>query len=163
MKYLTILFILSVLTGCYSKEPEITGLEGKPLPSFKLFLEDSTTNFDMQMIPKGKPVVLLYFGPHCPYSRAQVEEIVNHIELLKDIHFYFFTTWSFRELKLFCTEYQLKKYPNIVAGVDYTNFFANYIGAEGVPYMAIYGRDKLLRKAFIGNVKSKQIKYISTK
>jgi len=152
----------TIFIGCFGKEPEKTGLEGKPLPSFKLFLADSTTYFDTKDIPSGKPVVLLYIGPHCPYSKSQIQEIVENIHSLKDIRFYVFTTWSFRELKKFYRISELNKYGNVVAGVDYTNFFADHFGAEGVPYMAIYGKDKLLRKAFIGKINSNQIKSIAT-
>jgi thiol-disulfide isomerase/thioredoxin len=162
MKSTFIYAIALVLVGCFGKEPEKTGMEGKPLPSFKLFLADSTTYFDTKDIPTGKPVVLFFFGPHCPYSKLQAEEIVNNMQSLKDVQFYFFTTWSFRELKQFYAKYELKKYPNIVAGVDYTNFFADQFSAQGVPYMAIYGKDKRLREAFIGKIKSSQIKSVAT-
>lgn len=161
MKRTFIYAIALVLVGCFGKEPEKTGLEGKPLPSFKLFLTDSTTHFDTKAIATGKPIVLFYFGPHCPYSKSQMDEIVNNMQSLKDIQFYIFTTWSFRELKQFYAKYELKKYPNIVAGVDYTNFFADYFSAVGVPYMAIYGKDKLLRESFIGKIKSSQIKSVA--
>jgi thiol-disulfide isomerase/thioredoxin len=151
------------LTGCFSKQPEKTGHEGKPLPSFKLLLLDSTTYFDTKDIPKDKPVVLFYFGPHCPYSRAQMEEIIEDINILKDIRFYFFTTWSFAEMKAFYKHYQLNKYSNIIMGQDYMNFFVEYFEAQGVPYMAIYGKDKILRKAFIGRIFGKQIKEVTEK
>jgi thiol-disulfide isomerase/thioredoxin len=161
MKSTFVYALALIFVGCFGKEPENTGLEGKSLPSFKLFLEDSTTYFDTKDIPSGKPVVLFLFGPHCPYSKSQVEEIVNNMQSLKDIQFYFFTTWSFRELKQFYKMYDLKQHPNIVAGVDYTNFFADHFSAEGVPYIAIYGKDKKLKKAFIGKIKSSQIQSVA--
>ena len=161
MKNTLILILVITLAGCFGKEPEKTGHEGKALPSFKLILQDSTTYFDTKNIPEGKPVVLFLFGPHCPYSRAQMEEILNNMQTLKNIQFYMFTTWSFSDLKKIANYYQLKKYPNIVTGIDYTNFFSHYFAADGVPYMAIYGKDKRLREAFIGKIDSKQIKSVA--
>ena len=67
MKYLSLTIIIAIFSGCYSTEPEKTGLEGKIMPSFKLLLEDSITYVDTKNIPIGKPVVLFYYGPHCPY------------------------------------------------------------------------------------------------
>jgi len=163
MKNAYFFIIIITLVGCFGKEPEKTGLEGKTLPSFKLFLADSTTYFDTKDIPSGKPVVLFYFGPHCPYSKSQMLEIINNMESLKDIRFYIFTTWSFRELKMFYSLHELKKYPNLVAGVDYTNFFANYFSAEGVPYLAIYGKDKRLKGCFVGKIDGNQIKSVASK
>lgn len=150
-----------MLAGCFGIEPEKTGMEGKPLPSFKLFLADSVTYLDTKDIPSGKPVVLLYFGPHCPYSKVVIEDIVKNMESLKDIRFYVFTTWSFKELKTFYADYGLVKFPNIIAGVDYTNFFSEYFSIDGVPYIAIYGIDKRLKEAFLGKVKSSQIRSVA--
>lgn len=161
MKNALFCLVIITLAGCFGKEPEITGHEGKSLPSFKLLLEDSATYFDTKNIPNGNPVVLFYFGPHCPYSKSQMEEIINNMESLKDVRFYVFTTWPFEQLKQFDSFYQLRKYPNIVTGIDFTNFFFNYFGAQGVPYIAIYGKDKKLRKAFIGKVNGKQIKDVA--
>lgn len=161
MRQIALLILGLYLAGCYSKQPEKTGLEGKPLPSFKLLLTDSTTYFDTKDISKGKPVALFLFGPHCPYSKAQMEEIIEDMDKLKDIHFYIFTTWPFSQMKEFYSHYQLNKYPNITMGQDYKNFFVGYFEAKGVPYMAIYGKDLKLRKAFVGKIFGSQIKEIA--
>ncbi|SRR5258708_8230062 len=158
MKKIAIIFLFAGLSGCYSKQPEKTGLEGKPLPSFNLFLADSATYFNTGSIPAGKPVVLLFFGPHCPYSRAQMEEIIEGMTILRDIRFYIFTTDQFEEMKSFYNEYRLYRYPNVTVGIDYTNFFGDYFKAKGVPYMAIYGKGKKLKEVFMGKVYGKQIK-----
>jgi hypothetical protein len=161
MRQIALLILGLYLAGCYSKQPEKTGLEGKPLPSFKLLLTDSTTYFDTKEITKGKPVALFLFGPHCPYSKAQMEEIIEDMDILKDIHFYIFTNWSFPEMKAFYSHYQVNKYPNITMGQDYKNFFVDHFEAKGVPYMAIYGKDLKLRKAFVGKIFGSQIKEIA--
>jgi thiol-disulfide isomerase/thioredoxin len=157
MKFMFLFVITICLYGCFGIEPEKTGLEGKPMPSFKILLTDSTRYFDTKDIPGGKPVVLLFIGPHCPYSKAQMAEIVEDINDLKNINFYVFTNWPLKEMKSFCNSYELKKYSNIMAGIDYSSFFPEYFGATGVPYIAIYGKDKKLNKAFKGRIFGKQI------
>jgi len=161
MNKISILILFISLSGCFGKDPQKTGLEGKPLPTFNLFLADSMTYLNTSTIPSGKPIALLYFGPNCPYSRAQIEEIINHNQSLQDIQFYVFTISSFQEMKQFYHHYQLNKYPNIKVGVDYKTFFSSYFEIPGVPFMAIYGKDRRLNKAFIGQVSSKQIKSIA--
>jgi len=155
-----IILALSVLSmfGCNNRLPSVkTGFEGKPLPEFNLLLNDSTTYINTANIPAGKPVVLFYFSPECPYCRAQMDGIIKDMTTLKDIRFYIFTSWPFPEMKAFYKHFQLNKYPNISVGVDYADFFAGHFKATGVPYMAIYQKDKKLNKAFLGNVNSKQI------
>jgi thiol-disulfide isomerase/thioredoxin len=147
-----------VLISCSDREPENTGLEGKSLPSFKLLLTDSLTYIDTKDIPKEKPIVLLFYGPHCPYSRAEMQEIIDNMNTLKDIQFCVFTNGSFADMKEFNTHYNLYKYKNILSGLDYNNFFSEYFQITGVPYIAIYGKDSKLIKAFMGKIFSKQIK-----
>jgi len=90
-----------------------------------------------------------------------MDEIIKNISSLKDIRFYVFTAWPFVEMKDFYRHYQLNKFPNVVVGLDYSNFFVDYFRAQGVPYMAIYGKDKKLKEAFVGNVYGKQIKEVA--
>lgn len=147
-----------MISGCYSREPEKTGMEGQSMPSFKILLADSSTYLDTKYIAKGKPTVLFYFGPHCPYSKAQIEEIIEDIDLLKNINFYVFTNWPFADMKKFNDTYKLNLFPNIKVGVDVNNFFADHFETPGVPYTAVYNSDKKLNSVFVGNVFGKQIK-----
>jgi len=163
MKVIASIVCITFLYGCYAKKPEQTGLEGKPLPAFNLLLTDSLTRFNTGNIPTGKPVVLFYFGPHCPYSKAQMEEIIEDMDRLKNIQFYLFTTSSFQEMKDFYEHYRLQQYQNVKVGLDYNHFFMDYYEVIGVPYMAIFGKDKRLNQAFVGEVYGKQIKKVAEK
>ena len=145
------------MVSCFGKQPENTKLRGTALPSFKLLLTDSLTYFDTKNIPTGKPVVMLYFGPRCAYSRAQTEELINNIDLLKNTNIYLLTTWPFVEMKKFYEHYKLNQYKNITVGLDYENFFHDYFKAPGVPYMAIFNKTKKLNDAFVGEIESNKV------
>src|SRR5687768_4790812 len=112
MRYLFVIFITFYLTGCFSKEPEKTGHEGQVVPSFKLLSIDSTTVIDTQTIPSGEPFVIFLFGPNCPYSKAQMEEILKNMNILKHIQFYIITNHPFNKMKEFYNHYSLGKYSN---------------------------------------------------
>lgn len=158
MKFHIALIFVSVLVGCYARVPEKTGLEGKPIPHFTMLFPDSTTYFNTEHISTNSPTVFVYFGPYCVYSRAQTQEIVDYIDKLKGIKFYFITTAGIREMNEFKKEFKLDKYSNIFVGNDYTHFFADYFEAGGVPFIAIYNNRGLLNAAFQGKVSPKQIK-----
>ncbi|WP_188316191.1 TlpA family protein disulfide reductase [Chitinophaga agrisoli] len=160
MKRSILLSLLIFLVGCYARPTEKTGLEGKPMPDFDLWLADSSTYFNTGKISSGMPTVLFYFGPHCPYSKAQMEDILSNMKMFKDVNFYIFTTTVFPEMKEFYEHYSLGKYPNIVTGIDTAIFFPTYFKAQGVPYLAIYGKDKRLKEAFVGKVSAKHIKRV---
>lgn len=161
MKQLILLLIIAMLVSCFGSEPQKTGLEGKPLPEFSMLLADSTTWLRARDIPGGKPIALFYFSPYCPYCKAQTKEIIDDMDKLKDIRFYFITSLPLSDLKPFYNEYQLQKYPNITAGVDTARVVSDYFEVAGVPYMAIYGNDKKLNKTFMGKIYSSQLKQVA--
>ncbi|SEL63439.1 hypothetical protein SAMN04488505_102726 [Chitinophaga rupis] len=159
MKFLAFLLAVWLFYGCSNnnKKPVVTGFEGKPLPTFSLLLPDSATYFNTRDIPAGKPIAMFYYSPRCPYSHQQMEEIIANIDRLKDIQFYIFTSFPFQEMKGFYNEYKIDQYSNIKMGLDSSAFFGNYYSAPGVPYMTIYGKDKKLKEAFVGEVSGGQI------
>lgn len=162
MKYvITSIYLLIVLASCSDPKPIRTGKEGTAIPIFNLLLADSITSLNTKSIPVGKPIVLFYFSPQCPYCKAQMEEIIQNISYLRDIKFYIFTSWPYSEMKKFYEHFNLNKYPNLVTGIDQNNFFETYFKAFTVPYTAIYRQDKTLNGVFVGKVSSKQIKEMS--
>ncbi|WP_205514600.1 hypothetical protein [Longitalea arenae] len=161
MKCIKYLIIGICILGCYSREPEKTGLEGKPFPSFDLLSIDSITKIKPNNIYKNEALVLFDFGPHCAYSRAQMEEIINNINILDKIQFILTTTWPYKEMKDFYAHYNLKKLRNVTIGLDYSNFVSYYFKSRGVPYTAIYGKDHKLRATYIGVIDAKLIKKIA--
>lgn len=146
-----------MLLGCYSTEPEKTGLEGKLMPSFKILQQDSTTYIDTKDIQTGKPLVLFYYGAHCPYSRAQMEEMIENMGIMKKYQFLIIARSPLGTMQKFNNHYQLGKYKNIITGIDYSGFLGEYFKITGVPFTAIYDKDKLLKSAFEGRIFVKQI------
>jgi thiol-disulfide isomerase/thioredoxin len=163
MKKLSIAFIITCIVGCFGAEPEKTGMEGKPLPGFNLLSPDSSTWINTSQAPKDKPVVLYYFSPYCPFCKAQTKEIIEDMDKLKGIQFYFITPFPFADMKMFSKEYELGKYPNISTGFDTSNAMGNYFEASAVPYLAIYGKNKKLNNTFEGKIFSSQIKKVAEK
>ncbi|NII25840.1 redoxin domain-containing protein [Pseudoflavitalea sp. X16] len=161
MKLLFQLIIISTMAGCFGADPQKTGLEGKPLPEFSLLLPDSATWFNSKNIPSGKPIAIFYFNPYCPYCKAQTTEIIEDMDKLKNIQFYFVTNYPLMDLKKFYNEYQLVKYPNITTGVDTGMVVNDYFEIAGVPYIAIYSKNKTLNKTFMGKIYSSQLKKVA--
>jgi thiol-disulfide isomerase/thioredoxin len=160
MKYITILVLASCLAGCFGRKPEKTGLEGKPMPAFNLLLMDSTTRINTSSFPSGEPIVMFFFSPYCPYCRAQTEDIIANMKSFTNIRFYMLTNLPLSQLKHYYNHYRLDKYPNIVVAQDYNSYFVNYFKVTGVPYMAIYSKDKQLKQVLIGKVGTDLIKDI---
>lgn len=151
-----------MITGCMNhRSSEKTGLEGKLLPQFNLILMDSTTILNTKDIPLGKPVVVYLFSPVCPFCKVQTKELIDNIGSLKGIHFYMLSSFPFSEVKKYYADFHLDRYENITVALDTALFYKNYIKAVGMPYLAIYGRDKHLKQARLGQMSIAKIRDIA--
>lgn len=161
MKSIILILLPIVFMGCFGKPPIVkTGLEGKPIPSFDLLLQDSVSHFNTEMIPSGKPFILYSFATWCPYCKAQTEELISEIKDFKNINIYMITTSTLSELRAFSVYFKLPQYKNIVAGIDTKFYFAGYFKTNIVPYFALYDKDKKLKQVLAG--KSSVISIIET-
>lgn len=141
--------------------PQVTGKEGHLLPSFDIVLASRELNINTKDIPNGNPIVLFYFSPYCPFCEMEMKEIENNINRLKDINFYIITSYSYGEMDAFWTKSELRNYDNIKMGVDKDSFFTKYFNTTYIPYLAIYGRDRKLKGAFLGWMNSDQMVTVS--
>jgi thiol-disulfide isomerase/thioredoxin len=159
MRYIYLLFIL-LASSCIQKSPETTGFEGKTLPSFKLLLTEGNKFIDTKDIPVGQHLVVFLYGPSCPYCRAQLSEFIKDYKNFKNTKIFLVTSFPLSEVQAFNREFSLNKYENIISTIDAKDYFQGYIKAIGVPYIAIYDKQKRLVKAFSGETNVSQIKRI---
>jgi uncharacterized membrane protein YphA (DoxX/SURF4 family) len=129
---------------------ERTGLEGKPIPSVNLLLGDSITILNTKDISAGKPIIIIELSPYCPHCKAEITDILHHIDYFKDAKIYLITAFSYKDLTALSNNFQLEKYANIQTGIDSGGAFMSYYKASVVPYTAIYDNQKKLVRAMSG-------------
>ncbi|WP_207513134.1 TlpA family protein disulfide reductase [Longitalea luteola] len=161
MKNIIQLVLISSLAGCFSSEPQKSGKEGQSMPEFSILLTDSTTWLRSAKFPNDKASIFFYFSPYCSFCKAQTKNIVENIDNLKNINFYFISYFPLSAVKEFNNEYKLSKYPNIIVGLDSANAVNDYFEIPAFPYLAIYGKNKKLKKTFIGKIYSHQLKKVA--
>jgi len=155
-----LVLLLLGLSACKHPAPlPKTGLEGYPIPSAQLLLGDSS-QFNSAQIPTGRINVLFYFRTDCPYCRAQMRDMTNHISELTNIHLYVLTLARFTDFKNFCKEFNLSNYPNITPAIDYTGSISRALQLRSVPFTAVYNPQKKLSHAFGGMVSCHQLKAV---
>ncbi|THU32923.1 redoxin domain-containing protein [Niastella caeni] len=160
--YIHIIIIICFLASCYGKEPRLnSGHEGKPIPSLNLMLTDSITNINAKDFSNGKPVVLIDISPYCPFCNAMMKDIIDENKRLTEIQFIFLSAFPIDDLKKISNKYQLTKYPNITIGRDYEGYFNKYYNSSGVPCIAIYGKNGLLKQVMMGKISTNLIKDIA--
>lgn len=138
-------------------KPQTSGKEGELLPSFSILLPDSITYLNIADIPAGRPSVLFYFNPGCPFCQAEMREVIHNIDQLGGIDFYMITPYPFSDMKEFYKQFELDRFSNIKVGFDYKQFFDPYFQTTGTPFLAIYSGHRKLTATFIGVIKFDQI------
>lgn len=156
MRHFLYLLMPFFLAGCFGVAPEKTGKEGQGLPDFNILLTDSKV-LHTRDLSAGKPIVLFYLSPYCPYCNKQTKDILGEMEEFNDVQFLFVTSYPLQEMEKFKKGYNLSKYRNITAGVDTAHFIHNYFSAKGVPYTAVYNKNKKLNKTFLGPLTVRQL------
>jgi len=128
----------------YTKYPE--------LPAFNVMLTDSNTIFNTYNIPKGAPILLVFFDPECRHCKAVTRRMLDGMDSLKDVLMYFIThIHDMQEIKQFAADHHFEKYPNIkVVGRDYEYFNIAYYGVSIVPDFVLYDANKMFIKYFEG-------------
>jgi thioredoxin-related protein len=149
-KYLP-LFLLTSLSGCfYDRHKIVTGLEGKVLPAINLTLTDSVSAFNTNAIPAGRPFIIFYYEPHCPFCEEQTKSITKNIDELKNINIYMVSYNAYGDVEEFVKRYKLKQYQNIVVIQDRNKNLNSYFQPVGMPFLAFYDSQRRLKKAFLG-------------
>ncbi|MDO6433060.1 hypothetical protein Q4E93_20800 [Flavitalea sp. BT771] len=150
--YIVILFIL--LYSCAAREKKQAGEE---LPAFDLQLIDSVTNFNTAAIPAGAPIALIYFSPDCEHCQKETKEILQHMDSLKQIRFYFISNDPLDNMREYNKKFQLYNYSNIVLGRDTKFFFPAHFKKVSPPYIVTYGPDRIKKEIFMGETPIRQI------
>jgi len=127
------------------------------VPPVKLLLADSTTVYSHEDLPKKKAVLFMLFSPECDHCRHQTDSILANINKFRDIQIVMATVLPFERLKRFYQEYELEKYPNIVAGRDYQFVLPGFFHARSLPVLGFYDRRKKLIAVSEGSMLVSQI------
>jgi len=117
-----------------------------------MLLLDSVTVLKTEEFPKGNPIILLFFGPDCPFCKKETEQLLRHQDSLNHAQIYLLAIAPFDDIKGYSEYYHLFEYKNFTVGQDYRRSFTNMFKPKVAPYIAIYDRDRHLIKAYNGSV-----------
>jgi len=152
MKKILLILILGCILSCKEKASNSrTNDKEKSLAAFNVLLMDST-KFSTINISKGRPIVLFFFGPNCPYCQKLSKDIVAHMDKFENVQIFFLSPEPFHEIKNYNVLFKLSKHPNVTVGQDYTGIFFSYFKGANIPYLVIYDKEKRYKQTIVGNV-----------
>jgi len=113
-------------------------MNSQTIPPFKMTLSNNKI-FNAADLPKGKPIVLIYFDPDCDHCQKLMAELFKKINSFKKVEMVLITFKSVTEVAAFEKKYTTNKYANMKVGTEGTLFYLkNYYKLEKMPFTILY-------------------------
>jgi thioredoxin-related protein len=123
-------------------------------------MPDSVSHYTRNDLPKSRPVLIILFDPNCDHCQHETEEILKHIDSLKNIQIVMATNADFADLKKFNQHYNLDKFKNIKAGIESKSYLATFFAIHNLPYLAMYNGHGVLLRTHEGGMKVENIQKV---
>ena len=115
-----------------------SGMSSQTIPPFKMTLSNNKI-FKAADLPKGKPIVLIYFDPDCDHCQKLMTELFKKINRFKKTEMVLITFKPITEVAAFEKKYSTTKYANMRVGTEGTLFYLkNYYKLVKMPFTALY-------------------------
>jgi thioredoxin-related protein len=113
-------------------------MNSQTIPPFKMTLSNNKI-FNATDLPKGKPLVLIYFDPDCDHCQKLMTELFKKMNSFKKAEMVLITFKQVTEVAAFEKKYTTSKYANMRVGTEGTLFFLkNYYKLVKMPFTALY-------------------------
>jgi thiol-disulfide isomerase/thioredoxin len=112
----------------------------QPMPPLKMQLPGNKV-FDISEVPKGKPIILIYFDPDCDHCQKLMGEMFKKINQFKKAEIVFATFKPVSELDSLYKKYSVLKYPNVKMGTENATYYLRlYYDVTTLPFTALYDK-----------------------
>ena len=113
-------------------------VNSQTIPPFKMTLSNNKI-FNAVDLPKGKPLVIIYFDPDCDHCQKLMTELFKKINSFKKAEMVLITFKPVTEVAEFEKKYTTSKYANMKVGTEGTLFYLrNYYKLVKMPFTALY-------------------------
>jgi thioredoxin-related protein len=112
----------------------------QPMPPLKMQLPGNKV-FDINEVPKGKPIILIYFDPDCDHCQKLMSEMFKKINQFKKAEIVLATFKPVTELDSFYKKYNVSKHPNVKMGTENVTYYLRlYYDVTTLPFTALYDK-----------------------
>jgi thiol-disulfide isomerase/thioredoxin len=124
------------------------------LPSLKVLQLDSTRISFQKLFIKNKPTVLIFFNPDCDHCQQELENIIEHINEVKNIEFICISNRPLFLIKPFAKLLKIQKIPNVKMVSIADNALFRFYGVGSFPSMVMYNKAKIATKKYVSTIVS---------
>ena len=130
-------FIFLALFFCVMISSQV---RSQQVPPFKMTLSNNKI-FNAAELPKGKPLVLIYFDPDCDHCKKLMTGLFKNINSFKKTEIVLITFKPVADLISFEKIYSTNKHPNIKVGTEGRAFYLkNYYNLVKMPFTVLYDK-----------------------
>lgn len=123
-------------------------VQAQSIPPFRITLSDNNI-FNGSDVPKGKPMILIYFDPECDHCQKLMDELFKNVDSLKKAEIVMVTYKPVIELPAFEAKYDTHRYTNIKVGTEGTGFYLRrFYGLVIMPFTALYDKEGNLNYSY---------------
>lgn len=144
--------ILLIASLCSNAQPQDeNGLNKiQQTPIFSIISVPDSTAFTNDQLPKGKPLVLIFFNPDCEHCQKETKELLAYKDELKDIPIVMASSLPYKLVKEFYAGYNIASMPNITMGQDANFVLGRKYQPSRYPAIFVYDAKGRLAKVFAG-------------
>lgn len=118
------------------------------LPSFAMTLSNGQY-FKAADLPKGKPILLIYFAPDCDHCHTLMNEFFKRAGEFHPAEVVMVTYTPVSDVAVFERAYQTYRHPNLKVGTEGSTFFLRqFYKLQNTPFTALYNRQGKLVSSY---------------
>jgi thiol-disulfide isomerase/thioredoxin len=150
-KLLPSFIVLITFANSYAQPQDANGLNKiQQAPVFTIIAAPDSVAFSSGQLPKGKPLVLIFFNPDCEHCQKETKELLAYKEELKDIPIVMSSALPYKLVKEFYADYNIASMPNIAMGQDINFALGSKYRPSRYPAIFVYDTTGKLTKVFAG-------------
>lgn len=140
-KIVILLALVLYTTALHAQAPQ-------QMPDFKL-LQSNGKFYTAAQLPKGKPVLLIYFAPDCDHCQVLLKDFFARYPSFSKAHTVLATFKPVSEMQMFERNAHTAQYPSLTVGTEGNTFYLRYFyKLQNTPFVAVFNKDHQLVKSF---------------
>jgi len=124
------------------------------MPDLGHFIPLAGDGFEADSLADGRAVILLYFNSGCKFCAGEIEDILDHPDLIAHTSVILISSEPDTTLRAFQAEYKLRAYPYVQVLQDTSGAFYRTFGTKVFPSAFVYSRHRKLLEQYRGQVRA---------
>jgi len=159
MKKLFTLIITIIAFQCVEAQTDSLPIYKRfpDVPAFSIMKAPDSVKFTKDDLAKKKETLIMLFSPDCSHCQVATKDLLEHIDLFKDVQIVMVSSLDFKNIKKFYEDYKIADHPNISMGRDGAYYLGTFYKLHNYPSLFLYDKKGKFVEEFVGDVKMEKV------